>query len=125
MPPLLLVMIGGALGAGVRFGVGSFVNARLGTAFPWGTLAINVSGGLIMGALAAIVARGGSSSEALRLFAGVGVLGGYTTFSSYSLETLQLVERGAPGLAAVYALGSMIAAFAAVAAGAMAVRLLA
>ena len=122
MPPLLLVRLGGALGAGLRFGVGRVATECFGVGFPWGTLLIKVSGGLVIGARAAFVARGGPSSEALRLFVGVGILGGYTTFSSYSFETFQLCERGADGLAAAYALGSAAAAFVAVAAGASAVR---
>lgn len=125
MPPLLLVMFGGAIGAGLRFGLGSFVGARFGTSFPWGTLLINVGGGLAMGVLSAFVQRGGGTHEPLRLFAGVGVLGGFTTFSSYSLETLQLIERGSSGLAAAYAVGSLVAALGAVAAGAALGRLVA
>ena len=109
----LLVGLGGALGAMARFGVGRLVGESF---FPWATLAVNVLGGLLMGLLAGwLVARGGN--EQLRLFLGVGVLGGFTTFSAFSLETILLVVRGAPGQAALYVLASVVASVGAVAVG--------
>ena len=93
MNGLLAVMAGGALGAGGRYGVGALLSAWTSTAFPWATLAVNLSGGLAMGLLAGMFARGGDS-EAIRLFFGVGVLGGFTTFSAFSLDVVALIERG-------------------------------
>jgi fluoride exporter len=95
--PLILVMAGGAIGAGARFLVGRAVGA---TAFPYATLAVNVLGGLLMGVLAGLVARGDAP---WRLFLGTGVLGGFTTFSTFALDAVTLAERGAPMSALLYA----------------------
>lgn len=104
MMNLLLVAVGGALGAVARYGVGVGAARWLGLTFPWGTLAVNVLGGFAMGWLAA---RVGPEQEALRLALGVGVLGGFTTFSAFSLETVRLMEHQ-PGLAALYAAASVV-----------------
>jgi CrcB protein len=104
MMNLLLVAVGGALGAVARYGVGFGAARWLGLAFPWGTLVVNVLGGFAMGWLAA---RVGPEQEALRLALGVGVLGGFTTFSAFSLETVRLMEHQ-PGLAALYAAASVV-----------------
>ncbi len=104
MMNLLLVAAGGALGAVARFGVGVGAARLLGLAFPWGTLLVNVVGGLAMGLLAA---RVGPEQETLRLAVGVGVLGGFTTFSAFSLETVRLMEHQ-PGLALLYAAASVV-----------------
>lgn len=114
----LLVAAGGALGAVLRYQLGRVVAqlAGPGAAFPWGTLAANVIGSLAMGLLFGWLARGGvesGSNEALRLLLGVGLLGGFTTFSAFSLEMMQLIERGATGLALAYAGVSVIAGLAA------------
>ena len=107
MPNLLIVMLGGALGAGARHLVGSFTLARFGPGFPWGTLSVNLAGGLLMGLLAGWLVRAGGS-EATRLFFAVGVLGGFTTFSAFSLELGLMVQRGDYALAASYVLASVI-----------------
>ena len=104
MMNLLLVAVGGAVGAVARYGVGLGAARLLGLAFPWGTLFVNVLGGLAMGLLAAKV---GPEQEALRLALGVGVLGGFTTFSAFSLETVRLMEHQ-PGLAMLYAAASVV-----------------
>lgn len=101
MPNLLIVMLGGAIGAGARHLVGAAALARLGPGFPWGTLIVNLSGGLMMGLLAGWLVRAGGS-EATRLFVAVGMLGGYTTFSAFSLETFLMIERSQYGAAAAY-----------------------
>ncbi len=107
MPNLLIVMLGGAIGAGLRHLAGGLALARLGPGFPWGTLAVNLSGGLAMGLLAGWLVRYGGT-EASRLFLAVGVLGGFTTFSAFSLETFLMIERGQLGLGAAYVSASVI-----------------
>jgi CrcB protein len=102
MPNLLLVMLGGAIGAGLRHLAGGVALARLGPGFPWGTLFVNLAGGLLIGLLTGWFVRAGAN-EAMRLFLGVGILGGFTTFSAFSLETFLMVERGEIGIAAAYA----------------------
>ncbi|NIJ08308.1 CrcB protein [Sphingomonas vulcanisoli] len=128
VPPLILVMLGGALGAGFRYNIGVVALRNLGADFPYATLMINILGGFLMGVLAGSLARPpltGPNAEPLRLFLGIGVLGGFTTFSSFSLETVNMLNRGAPVLAAGYALASVIGSVLALYAGLLAVRLMA
>ena len=105
---LLLVGFGGAFGAICRYLLGVQSGRLLGTAWPYGTLAANLIGGLLMGILAGVLAyRGGADQERWRLLLGVGVLGGFTTFSAFSLETALMIERRAWGQAAGYSLLSV------------------
>ena len=120
--PLVFVMVGGALGSGARYLTGRAAFALFGPGFPYGTLAVNLVGGLLMGALAGLLARATGGGEAWRLFVGVGVLGGFTTFSSFSLDVVTMIERGAPGTALFYALLSVIGAVLALFAGLMMTR---
>ena len=122
MPNLLLVMLGGAAGAGLRYEVGRFTLHRLGPGFPWGTLTVNLVGGLLMGLLAGTLARVGSANEPWRLLLGVGLLGGFTTFSSFSLETFGMIERGQYVLASAYILISVAGALAGLAGGILFLR---
>jgi len=112
----LMVALGGGTGAWLRHTVGRIYLARLGpnlaTAFPWSTLTCNVLGSLAMGLLAGWLARHGHGGENWRLFLGVGLLGGFTTFSSFSLEFALLVERGSMINALFYALISVSAGIA-------------
>jgi CrcB protein len=103
-----IVFIGGGLGAALRHGI-NLLSARLfGTAFPWHTLIENVTGSLVMGLLAAYFAfKADPSSQTWRLFLTTGILGGYTTFSAFSLDTVLLYERGETALAALYVLASV------------------
>jgi CrcB protein len=104
----LIVFIGGGLGAALRHGV-NLGSARLfGTSFPCGTLTVNVVGSIAMGVLAAWFAFKGDASQHWRLFLTTGVLGGFTTFSSFSLDVAVLYERGAIGLAASYIVLSLV-----------------
>lgn len=97
-----------------RFGVGRMVGV---TALPWATLIVNVTGGLAMGLLAGWLAVRGTGGESWRLLLGVGVLGGFTTFSAFSLDMMLLIERGQAGVAIAYALASVVLALGALAAG--------
>jgi CrcB protein len=108
MPSLFLVMIGGAIGAGFRYQIGSVAFRHLGPGFPYGTWMINLLGGFLMGLLAGVLARIAMGGEQFRLFLGVGVLGGFTTFSSFSLETFNMFSRGQHILAAAYAVSSVV-----------------
>lgn len=114
MLSLLSVMAGGALGAGLRYGVGLAVPVNSG--WPWATFAVNIAGALAMGVLAAAVTKG-SAGETARLFVGVGILGGFTTFSAFSLEGFRMIEQGQWGMAAGYAAASVTGSIAALAAG--------
>jgi len=107
MNSLFPVMIGGAVGAGARHLVGQAMLVRLGPGFPWWTLSINIAGSLLMGLLIGILARSGGT-ETTRLFVGVGILGGFTTFSTFSMEFWLLFERGQTAQAAAYVLVSVI-----------------
>lgn len=103
-------MIGGAIGSLCRYWLGKLSFALFGPSWPWGTLAANLIGGLAMGLLAGILGRLAMGSEAWRLFVGVGILGGFTTFSSFSLETAMMIERGALLSAGVYVAASVVGA---------------
>lgn len=111
----LCVASGGGLGAWLRFLVGRAWVSALGpvraSAFPYGTLTVNVVGSLLMGLLIGLLARYGSHGEGTRLFLAIGVLGGFTTFSSFSLDFISIVERGELGLAMFYAGASLVAGF--------------
>jgi CrcB protein len=103
-----IVFLGGGLGAALRHGVNISVARLIGTAFPFATMIENVTGSLMMGILAAYFAFKGDASQHWRLFMTTGILGGYTTFSAYSLDVVLLYERGAMGMAAFYATASVL-----------------
>ena len=107
MPNLFLVMLGGAIGAGFRYHLSRVALEQMGAAFPWGTWIANLLGGLLMGLLAGIALRDGPVDDPLLLFLGVGMLGGFTTFSAFSLEAAQMIQRGELMLAAAYAVSSV------------------
>lgn len=107
MPSLLLVMIGGAIGAGFRYNLSRVALQYMGPGFPWGTWIANLLGGLLMGVLAGTLAREVDGGEPLRLFLGVGVLGGFTTFSAFSLETYNMLVRGDYMMGGAYAVSSV------------------
>ncbi|MEO8724396.1 MAG: fluoride efflux transporter CrcB [Sphingobium sp.] len=110
----LIVMMGGALGALARYHLGRMALSTLGSAFPWGTLIANISGGLAMGVLVGWLSRFATGGgEQLRLLLAVGVLGGFTTFSAFSLETVLMIHRGQYLVASGYVAVSVIGALAA------------
>ena len=122
---LILVMLGGAIGAGARHLTGRAALALWGPNFPWGTLIVNVAGGLAMGALVGWLAARAAGGEAIRYFVGAGVLGGFTTFSAFSLETVLMLQRNQYGAALVYIFASVILSLAALFAGLQLTRALA
>ena len=107
----LYVAAGGAVGAWARYCVGVLWTRALGpiaaSAFPWATLTVNLAGSFAMGLLAGWLARHGSHGEGWRLLLGVGLLGGFTTFSAFSLEISNMAMRGALGAAAFYSAVSL------------------
>jgi CrcB protein len=108
---LALVAVGGAFGSVCRYLLNVGMTRALGPGFPFGTLSANALGGLLMGALVGVLAlRGGADQEKWRLLLGVGVLGGFTTFSSFSLEAGLMIERRQLEVAAVYIAASLVAA---------------
>lgn len=103
----LLVFVGGGLGASLRHAVNVGCARACGLNFPYGTFVINITGSLVMGLIAGYLAFKGEASQPWRLFIMTGVLGGYTTFSAFSLDAVTLYERGEMGLALFYVVGSV------------------
>jgi CrcB protein len=114
--PVLCVALGGALGSVARHAVGVMALRYLGAAFPWGTLTVNVAGSLVIGVIGGMMAAGTAVAPELRLFLVTGILGGFTTFSSFSLDTGALFQR-APALAALYLVTTILGGLAAFALG--------
>ena len=109
MNSFLLVAVGGAIGASARHGVSLLALRTLGPGWPWGTFAANLIGSFLMGCLIGWLAFKVDGGRDMRLLLGTGILGGFTTFSAFSLETFQMIERKAHLQAASYALGSIVA----------------
>ena len=126
MNAFLLVFLGAGIGGALRHGVNLGCARLCGTAFPWGTLTVNVVGPFVMGALAGWLAFKAEHgwSQPLRLFLTTGVLGGFTSVSAFSLDAVLLWERGQGGLAAVYVAASVAASIAGLVAGLALVRAL-
>lgn len=107
---ILYIAIGGALGSVVRYLMQSFIGHYAGDGFPLGTLLVNISGSMLMGIFIGwLVIRGTfANAQDLRLFVAVGILGGYTTFSSFSLDAITLLEQGRWGAMSAYILSSVL-----------------
>ncbi|ANY19937.1 Putative fluoride ion transporter CrcB [Tsuneonella dongtanensis] len=122
-----LVFAGGGAGALLRYQTGRAMSHAFGpsaiTAFPWATLSVNVIGSFAMGLLAGWLAKFGTGGETWRLLVGVGLLGGFTTFSAFSLELMLLIERGQAGTALAYAAISVLAGLTGLYLGLIAMRL--
>ncbi|MCW5746849.1 MAG: fluoride efflux transporter CrcB [Alphaproteobacteria bacterium] len=123
MNEIIAVAAGGALGSVGRYLVVDQVYRWFGTSFPWGTLTVNAVGGFAIGVLAGVMAAFPALAT-LRLFLIAGILGGFTTFSAFSLDAIGLMARGAWGAAAAYVAGSVIASLVGTAAGLSLVRAL-
>lgn len=111
--PYLIIFLGAGIGGALRHGVNVAAARSFGTGFPAGTMIVNILGSLAMGLLAGYFLVRTGVSQDLRLFLTTGILGGFTTFSAFSLESALLVERHQYGLAAVYVGGSVVAGIAA------------
>jgi fluoride exporter len=122
MSRFLLVCAGGALGSGARYLLGTWAAATWGTHFPWGTLVINVAGSFLISVVMVLGLETGAVGPELRLLLAVGVLGGFTTYSSFNYEALALLQRGDAGLAAAYVAATLLGAMAAGAAGLLLAR---
>ena len=118
----LLVFVGGGLGASLRHAVNVGCARACGLNFPYGTFVINITGSLVMGMIAGYLALKGEASQPWRLFVMTGILGGYTTFSAFSLDAVTLYQRGEMGLALFYVLGSVALSIAGLFAGLALVR---
>jgi CrcB protein len=123
MNPYLLVAVGGAIGSVARYGSGVLVGRVWGSSFPLATMVINIVGSLAMGLFIGWLARTTPAWQADgRLFVAVGIFGGFTTFSSFSLDAIALIERGEIGQAALYVLVSVVVAIAALYGGLVVMR---
>lgn len=116
-------MAGGAIGSALRWQAGRIALDRFGPAFPWGTWGVNLVGGFLAGLAAGLLMRQGAAGEPLRMFLLVGLLGGFTTFSAFSLELMVLIERGQGGSAFAYAAISVLAGVTALYIGLIVMRL--
>ena len=125
MPTILWVALGGAIGSAARYGVNIWSGRVFGMEFPWHTLIVNVSGCFVMGLFIELMALRFNAGIDTRAFLTTGILGGFTTFSAFSLDFAYLVERKSYGLAGAYAAGSVVLSLAAVFAGLYLVRALA
>jgi len=123
MRAYLLVFVGGGIGAALRHGVNVTLARWLGMHFPFHTLFENVSGSIVMGLLAGYFITAGGTPQSIRLLLTTGILGGYTTFSAFSLDTVLLIERDQYGLALIYVAASVLAAIGGVALGIQLIRL--
>ncbi|WP_421868546.1 fluoride efflux transporter CrcB [Pararhizobium sp.] len=108
MTHILLVAAGGAVGSVLRYLVGLWTLRSFGPAFPWGTLTVNITGSFLIGVLAEAIARKFGASVEMRVFLITGILGGYTTFSAFSLDAMTLLERGEPVTALIYVASSVL-----------------
>jgi CrcB protein len=117
MQAFLIVFLGAGIGGALRHAVNLAAARILGAGFTFGTLIVNVLGSFAMGLLIAWLAFRGQPPQAMRLFLATGVLGGFTTFSSFSLDTMLLVERGQPATALLYVALSVAVSLAAIWAG--------
>jgi CrcB protein len=106
-----LVALGGALGSVARYGMGALAAQLLGTAFPWGTLLVNLTGSFLIALIMHLALTGTAISLELRIFLTTGIMGGFTTYSSFNYETLALINQGAYGLAGLNVAATVVGCF--------------
>ena len=109
----LFIALGGAVGSAARYQLGEWLQRRTGGEFPWGTLAVNAIGSFVLAALMLVALRTNALSPTARLALGTGVLGGFTTYSTFNHETLEFIARGAWGTAGFYVVATLLGCFAA------------
>ncbi|MCP5410828.1 MAG: fluoride efflux transporter CrcB [Alphaproteobacteria bacterium] len=119
---VLGVALGGAVGATLRYWIAGLIQPSWWEGFPFGIFVVNITGGLVMGLLTALLALKMNVTPEMRAFLTTGVLGGYTTFSTFSLESAMLIERGQWTQAGVYVVGSAVLSILAIFAGLWIVR---
>lgn len=117
MTILVAVMVAGAVGVALRYGIDALVTDRAGDAFPWSTLVVNVLGAFAMGVLVAVLERHAFSSDLVRPAIGIGLLGGFTTYSAFALDAVSLAEDGQVGRAGIYVVATNVVGIAALVAG--------
>lgn len=121
---ILAVAVGGGIGSVLRFVIGQVALQRFGPGFPWGTLVINITGSFLIGVVAGLAAtRSLGVTPLVRVFVATGVLGGYTTFSTYSLDAMTLFGEGSFSIGTAYTLGSVFLGVAAAYAGLVVARI--
>ena len=120
-----LVALGGAIGSVARYGVGALAAQIFGAAFPWGTLLVNLSGSFLIAVIMHVALSGTAISLELRIFLTTGIMGGFTTYSSFNYETLALINQRAYGLAGLNVAATVVGCFVAGVLGLAAGRVLA
>ncbi len=123
MEPVLLVMVGGGVGSGLRYGIGVWLAAQSAT-FPWATLLVNLVGSFVLGVLSTALARPEAASRHAMLLLGTGLCGGFTTMSAFSLETVHMISCGQATEAVMYTLVTMLGCGGCAAAGLLVGRFL-
>ena len=111
MTRVILVALGGAIGSVARYGVGAVAAQLLGSTFPWGTLLVNLSGSFLIAVVMHVALAGTAISLELRIFLTTGIMGGYTTYSSFNYETLALIDQRAYGLAGLNVAATVVGCF--------------
>ena len=111
MTRVILVALGGAIGSVARYGVGAVAAQLLGAAFPWGTLLVNLSGSFLISLVMHVALAGTAISLELRIFLTTGIMGGFTTYSSFNYETLALINQRAYGLAGLNLAATVVGCF--------------
>ena len=111
MTRVILVALGGAIGSVARYGVGALAAQLLGSTFPWGTLLVNLSGSFLIAVVMHVALAGTAISLELRIFLSTGIMGGYTTYSSFNYETFALINQRAYGLAGLNVAATVVGCF--------------
>lgn len=122
MARFLAICLGGAVGTGARYLLSEWAATSLGTAFPWGTFLVNAIGSFLLAVVVYAGVEVSAISPTMRFALGTGVMGGFTTYSTFSLETMRYLEGGSPGLAALYVAATVLVCLGACMAGWMAAR---